>query len=131
MAGYGKTVELDGDFDQAVERVRQALGAQGFGVLTEIDVASTLRAKLGVEMERYLILGACNPQLAKRALDISRDVGLLLPCNVVVREDHGRVSVQALDPAVIVSVAADDALEPIAAEAAERLDAALEELVGR
>ena len=130
MRGYGKAVELEMGFDQAVDRVREVLAAQGFGVLTEIDVQATLRAKLDAEMERYLILGACNPQLAHRALEVTRDVGLLLPCNVVVREQDSGVVVQFLDPGVISELTGLPELEPVATEATRRIDAALAALRG-
>jgi uncharacterized protein (DUF302 family) len=97
-------------------------------VLTEIDVRATLRAKLGEEMEDYLILGACNPPLAHRALQIDRQIGLLLPCNVVVRAEAGHTVVEALDPQVMVSVTQRPELKPVADEAARRLDAALDAL---
>jgi len=122
---YGKSVRLKVAFTEAVPRVKEAFAAQGFGTLTEIDVRATLQAKLGAEIEPYVILGACNPQLAQRALDVTRDIGLLLPCNVVVREEDGGVVVQALDPSIIATVPGIAELEPIAAEAARRIDAAL------
>jgi uncharacterized protein (DUF302 family) len=111
-----------------VQRVRAALKDQGFGVLTEIDVQATLRDKLGEEMEDYLILGACNPPLAHRALEVDRRIGLLLPCNVVVRADGDDTVVEALDPQVMVGVSGQSALEPVADEAARRLAAALDTL---
>jgi uncharacterized protein (DUF302 family) len=97
-------------------------------VLTEIDVQATLRNKLGAEIEDYLILGACNPQLANRALDVDRQIGLLLPCNVVVRTDGAETVVEALDPQVMVTVAQRVELESVADEAAQRLRAALDAL---
>lgn len=126
---YGRTVELRIPFEQAVARTREALSGQGFGILTEIDVQATLRAKLGHEMEPYLILGACNPPLAHRALEADRSIGLLLPCNVIVRgtADGGSV-VQALDPQTMVQLTGLPALQPVADEAAQRLAAALAEL---
>lgn len=127
---YGKTVRLAEGFAEAVPKVKEAFAAQGFGTLTEIDVQSTLKTKIGFDMESYVILGACNPQLAHRALEVTRDIGLLLPCNVVVRADGEGVLVQALDPAVVASVPGDPALQPIADEAGRRIDAALESLVG-
>ncbi|MFE5326082.1 DUF302 domain-containing protein [Embleya sp. NPDC056575] len=127
--GYDRTVSVDTDFTTTVAAVRDALAAHGFGVLTEIDVTATLRAKLGAEMEDYLILGACNPALAHRALDADRAIGLLLPCNVVVRRDGERTLVQALDPMTMVALSGDADLEPVAREAAGRLDAALAALV--
>ena len=123
---YGTTVVTDLGFDEAVALTRSALAEQGFGVLTEIDVTATLKAKLGEEMEPYLILGACNPQLAHRALGIERDLGLLLPCNVVVRRAEDRTLVQALDPQVMVSLPGKPELQDVADEAGRRLRAALD-----
>lgn len=125
---YGMTTRVRAPFSETVERVRAALKDQGFGVLTEIDVRATLRDKLGEEMEDYLILGACNPPLAHRALGVDRRIGLLLPCNVVVRADGDQTVVEALDPQVMVSVSGQAALEPVAEEATRRLAAALEGL---
>ncbi|NUP31629.1 MAG: DUF302 domain-containing protein [Streptomycetaceae bacterium] len=127
---YDRTIRLDSDFATTVAAVREALAAQGFGVLTEIDVTATLKAKLGAEMEDYLILGACNPPLAHRALQADRTIGLLLPCNVVVRRDGDTTLVQALDPNVMVTMTGLAELEPVASEATARLDAALEALEG-
>ncbi|MDH6574718.1 DUF302 domain-containing protein [Kitasatospora sp. MAP5-34] len=127
---YSITLRLTAPFADTVERVRAALQEQGFGVLTEIDVQATLRAKLGEEMEDYLILGACNPPLAHRALGVDRRIGLLLPCNVVVRTEDGRTVVEALDPQVMVQVTGRPELAPVADEAAVRLRAALEALRG-
>jgi uncharacterized protein (DUF302 family) len=125
---YDRTVRVTGDFGTTVAAVRDALAAQGFGVLTEIDVAATLKAKLGQDMEDYLILGACNPVLAHQALEADRNIGLLLPCNVVVRRDGDQTVVQALDPNTMVTLTGLSALEPVAAEATARLDAALASL---
>lgn len=125
---YGRTVKVALPYEIAVGRVKEALKAQGFGVLSEIDIAATLREKVGSTMEPYLILGACNPQLASRALDVEPDIGLLLPCNVVVRVAEGATLVQALDPQVIVQVPGNERLQPVAQEAGERLQAALDSL---
>ncbi|MET9720213.1 DUF302 domain-containing protein [Streptomyces rochei] len=125
---YGRTVMLEGPFDEVQHDVRQALADQGFGVLTEIDVQATLKAKLGEDMEPYLILGACNPPLAHRALEADRSVGLLLPCNVVVRGDGDRVVVEVIDPGTMVTLTGVDAMTPVADEAGRRLDAALNAL---
>jgi uncharacterized protein (DUF302 family) len=125
---YGITVRTAAPFADAVARVREALRAQGFGVLTEIDVRGTLRDKLGEDMEPYLILGACNPPLAHRALDADRRIGLLLPCNVVVRTEADRTVIEALDPRTMVAVAGGPSLQPVADEAAARLRAALDTL---
>lgn len=124
----GMTTRLRAPFAPTVERVRAALKDQGFGVLTEIDVRATLHDKLGEEMEDYLILGACNPPLAHRALEVDRRIGLLLPCNVVVRADGDQTVVEALDPQVMVSVSGQSALQPVAGQATRRLAAALDAL---
>jgi uncharacterized protein (DUF302 family) len=128
---YGIPVRLPAAFAPTVERVRAALKEQGFGVLTEIDVQATLREKIGSPMEDYLILGACNPPLAHRALDADRDIGLLLPCNVVVRADGPDATlVQALDPQVMVQVTGRPELKDVADEATTRLRGALDALAG-
>ncbi|MEU9198725.1 DUF302 domain-containing protein [Streptomyces sp. NPDC048332] len=127
--GYDRTVRVRADFARTVAAAREALADQGFGVLTEIDVTATLKAKLGRDMEDYLILGACNPQLAERALDADRDIGLLLPCNVVIRTEGSRTVVQALDPATMVTMTGLDTIAPVADEATRRLDDALARLV--
>ncbi|MFG2565250.1 DUF302 domain-containing protein [Streptomyces sp. NPDC048567] len=128
---YSRTVYVDGDFEEAVTAVREALAEQGFGILTEIDVRATLKEKLGHDMENYLILGACNPPLAHQAIEVDRSIGLLLPCNVVVRSDGARTVVQALDPATMVTLTGQDALESIADDATRRLDATLSALTER
>ena len=122
---YGISVRTTVPFPEAVRRVREALAAQGFGVLTESDVRATLHEKLGEDMEDYLILGACNPPLAHQALAADRKVGLLLPCNVVIRTGHGETIIEALDPQIMAEVASQAALRPVAAEAAARIRAAL------
>ncbi|MFJ3975286.1 DUF302 domain-containing protein [Streptomyces sp. NPDC090021] len=122
---YDRTIKVSGTFDETVEAVRRALADQGFGILTEIDVRATLKVKLDHDMEPYLILGACNPPLARQALDADRSIGLLLPCNVVVRADGDQVIVQAIDPATMVTLTGVDAMAPVADDAARRLDAAL------
>nr|WP_202468454.1 DUF302 domain-containing protein [Streptomyces sp. SID8378] len=128
--GYDRTVSVKGSFEQVQSKVRDALAEQGFGVLTEIDVQATLKAKLGHDMEPYLILGACNPPLAHQALEADRSIGLLLPCNVVVRADGDQVVVQAVDPGTMVTLTGLDAMAPVAREATLRLDAALASLKG-
>jgi len=125
---YGITVRTHLPFAEAVARVRQALKDQGFGVLTEIDVQATLRDKLGQDMEDYLILGACNPPLAHRALDADRKIGLLLPCNVVVRTAGAQTIIEALNPQVMAEVAGQPSLKPVADEATGRIRAALDSL---
>jgi uncharacterized protein (DUF302 family) len=125
---YGITVRTSAPFAQAVARAREALKAQGFGVLTEIDVQATLRDRLGEQMEEYLILGACNPPLAHRALTADRRIGLLLPCNVVIRTEAGQTVIEALDPQAMIAVAGEPSLQPVADETAGRLRAALDSL---
>ncbi|MFD8704026.1 DUF302 domain-containing protein [Kitasatospora sp. NPDC059648] len=126
---YGLGVRLDRPFQQAVADVTAALKEQGFGVLTTIDVRATLHEKLGEELEDYLVLGACNPALAHRALPADRRVGLLLPCNVVVRRDGEATVVEAVDPQTLVTLAgAGGGLAEVADEAARRLSAALASL---
>ena len=108
--------------DKVRPRVEAALRTEGFGVLTEIDVAATLKAKLGVERRPYLILGACNPSLAHAALQADPSIGALLPCNVVLREDEpGITAIEVLDPVVALSIAGKPSIAPIASEARERL----------
>jgi uncharacterized protein (DUF302 family) len=125
---YGITIRLPVPFEEAVPRVREALKEQGFGVLTEIDVQATLRDKLGERIEDYLILGACNPLLARQAMEADRHIGMLLPCNVVIRDDDGGTLVEALDPQTMVRVSGEPALRPVADEAARRLHNALQVL---
>lgn len=108
-------------FEAVVERVRAELAEEGFGVLCEIDAQATLNAKLGVDMHPYLILGACNPPLAHRALEAEPDLGVLLPCNVVVYERDGVTNVVAIDPERMLSIVDNDQLAPIAAAVRERL----------
>lgn len=125
---YDRTVHVQSDFATTVTAVREALAEQGFGILTEIDVTATLKAKLDHDMEDYLILGACNPPLAHRALEIDRTIGLLLPCNVVVRAEGDRTVVQALDPGTMTALTGLEALRPVAEEATRRLDEVLSAL---
>nr|WP_090343288.1 DUF302 domain-containing protein [Mycolicibacterium malmesburyense]CRL74219.1 hypothetical protein CPGR_03039 [Mycolicibacterium malmesburyense] len=124
---------LKTSFDDAVARTREALAEQGFGVLTEIDVKATLKNKLDEDMENYLILGACNPPLAHRAIEAQRQIGLLLPCNVVVRSDPGdpeTTLVEAMNPQLLVDVTDEPALKPIAEEVGDKLRAAIGALAG-
>ncbi|MDI3315244.1 MAG: DUF302 domain-containing protein [Mycobacterium sp.] len=126
----GLSTKLYTSFGEAVDRVTRALADQGFGVLTKIDVKATLKEKLGQDMEDYLILGACNPSLAHRALDVDREIGQLLPCNVVVRTDPAGQSdaiiVEAMDPQIMVQVAGQpEGLQEIADQAASKLQAAI------
>ena len=123
---YGTAVTIDAPFPDTLARVRDELAEEGFGVLTEIDVTATMKAKLGEDVEDYVILGACNPPLAHQALTVDRSIGLLLPCNVVVRTTPGGTAVEALDPQIMVGLTDNPALKPVADDAAERLQRALQ-----
>lgn len=119
----------NGDFDAVVSRVIEKLKGEGFGVLSEIDVANTLKQKLGVEMKRYRILGACNPGFAHKALGLEDKIGVMLPCNVVVQEKDGdEVDVAAIDPRVAMRGIGNPALAEIAEEVAERLSRVVESI---
>lgn len=119
---YYITKSTRGDFDAVVSKVIEKLKDEGFGVLTEIDVANTLKQKLGVEMKHYRILGACNPGFAHKALSVEDKIGVMLPCNVVVQEkDGGEVDIAAIDPRVAMKSVGNPALAEIAGEVAERL----------
>ena len=131
MSAY--TVTLDLSQNDAIDAVTAALATQGFGVLTTIDVRATLKAKLGEDVEDYTILGACNPALAHQALSTDPEIGLLLPCNITVRQTGGHTLVQAVDPAELLAMAADGGPQPaelaaVAKDASARLHAALDSL---
>jgi uncharacterized protein (DUF302 family) len=117
-------------FDDAVAATRAALAEEGFGVLTEIDVRATLKAKLGVDREPYLILGACNPPLAHRALEEEPEIGTLLPCNVVVRVEDGRTIVSAVSAEALLGMVGNPAVAPVAGEVSGRLGRVLSRLPG-
>ena len=121
--GFGLKVNLP--YAEAVERTKAALKEQGFGVLTEVDIKQTMKEKRGVDFRPYVILGACNPPLAEQALATELDLGLLLPCNVVVYETEGGSIVQAMDPEPVLGLVGNPRLEPIAREVKARLQAAL------
>lgn len=123
---YGIRRDTSLAYSEAVERVRATLKAEGFGILTEIDVAATMAAKLGVQMAPYIILGACNPLLAHRAIDAEPEVGLLLPCNVVVRREGEVTVVEAMDPEAALGLVKDEAVGAVAFEAKQHLMRALE-----
>ena len=128
---YGLSTVVDLPFEPTLEATRSALADQGFGVLTEIDLAGTLKAKLGVEMAPQVILGACRPPLAYAAVQAEPSIGLLLPCNVVVRAgENGRTVVEAVDPSFMVAMTRNENLTDVAVEAGRRLTAALVALNG-
>ncbi len=123
---YGLGIDVATGFDETLGRVTEALKAEGFGVLTTIDVKATLKLKLDQDFRRYVILGACNPHLASRALDAELELGLVLPCNVIVYErDDGRTAVSAMAPIPAMGMIGNDALKAVAAEADTRLRRAL------
>jgi uncharacterized protein (DUF302 family) len=123
---YAITRDLDQPFDEVVARIREELASEGFGVLTAIDVQATLKQKLDLDVEPYLILGACNPNLASKGLAIEPDLGVLLPCNVVVRRQDERTHIAAMEPASALRLADNADLEPLAAEAQARITRAVE-----
>lgn len=128
---YGRMVEVDATFDQAVDATTAALKDQGFGVLTTIEVDRVLEEKIGAKIERYVILGACNPELAKLGLEADIDLGLLLPCNVVVREEGNRRFVTFVRPDAMLAAAGEsEELSRLAEDAGRRLDAAADALTG-
>lgn len=125
---YGISTIVPLEYDRAVERTKEALAAEGFGVLTEIDVAATLKKKLDVDFRPYVILGACNPPLAYRALTAERDIGLLLPCNVVVYADDtpGQSVVAVMDPVEALQLSGNEEIRPLAEDVKARLTRVLE-----
>jgi uncharacterized protein (DUF302 family) len=129
---YGIATTVDLPFERAVQRTREELAKEGFGVLTEIDVAATLKQKLNVTFRPYMILGACNPPLAHRALSAERDIGLLLPCNVVVyaADDLGKSVVSAMDPIAALELTGNEQIRSVAQEARIRLERVLAALEG-
>jgi uncharacterized protein (DUF302 family) len=124
--GFGMKVALP--YEDAVRRATDLLKEEGFGVLTEIDVRKTMRETLGADFRRYIILGACNPRLAHRAFQAELEIGLLLPCNVIVYEDGNGSVVSAMDPRAALAVAGNEALRPIAEEARARLERVIQKL---
>jgi len=128
---YGFNVTLDGDMQSIREKVTAELQKEGFGVLTEIDVAATLKKKIGVERRPYLILGACNPQLANQAINADPDIGLLLPCNVVLREEEdGSINVGFMDPAAVLALVDREGVAELAAEVRSRLERVRDAVAG-
>jgi len=128
---YGFNINVTGNMQTVRERVTAALQQEGFGVLTEIDVAATLKKKLNIDRKPYLILGACNPVLANQALNADPDIGLLLPCNVVLREeDDGSITIGFMDPAAVLSLVEQEGVEVLAAEVRSRLERVRDAVAG-
>lgn len=121
MSVYGYRKQLNIPYAEAVEKTKRELAKEGFGILTEIDVKATLEKKLNIDYENYMILGACNPPFALKALQSEKEIGLLLPCNVIVYEDQGKVFVSAILPKVAMSMVENPLLASIAVEVEERL----------
>jgi uncharacterized protein (DUF302 family) len=120
---YGFTVNVSGTMDEVQNRVSEELQKEGFGILTEIDVAATLKKKLDIDRKPYLILGACNPVLASQAIEADPDIGLLLPCNIIVREeDDGSITVGFMDPAAVLNLVDVEGIEALAGEVRARLE---------
>jgi len=125
---YGYTKKVPLSFNEVVEKVKGSLESEGFGVLTEIDVKATMKKKLNVEYENYLILGACNPEFAHKALQEEKEIGLLLPCNVIVYEDGGDVYVSAILPSVGMSMVSNSKLAEISVEVEQKLKNAIDSI---
>jgi uncharacterized protein (DUF302 family) len=123
VTGYTLSAKTTSSFDDAVERVRAELAEEGFGVLCEIDVRATLKAKLGIDREPYVILGACNPPLAHQALEEEPELGTLLPCNVAIYRSGEETHIAAIDPERMLSIVGNDELEPVARDVRARLEA--------
>lgn len=123
---FAKTV--DGNFQEVVEKTRVALSEEGFGVLTEIDVTATLKKKLDVDFNNYIILGACNPPYAYKALSAEDKIGVMLPCNVIVQEKEGEIEVAAVDPISSMQAIKNENLQPIALEITEKLKRVIENI---
>lgn len=128
MARYSFSTTIAGPLDSARDKVAAALSAQGFGILTEIDVKATLKTKLGVDVDPYLILGACNPPFAHQALTADPSIGVLLPCNVVLRQTGDDVTVEFMDPEAVLNLVEQDGIADIAAEVRRRLEKARDSL---
>lgn len=126
---YGFSIQMNCGFDEAMEKATEALKSEGFGVLTEIDVKATLKKKIDVDRRPYTILGACNPKLANQALNADPDIGLLLPCNVVVREeDDGAVTVAFMDPAAVLGLVEQEGVRELAGQVREKLEKVRDQL---
>lgn len=127
---YGIRTTLNTSYEEAIPKITDALKKEGFGILTEINVKETIKKKLDKEFPKYTILGACNPQLAYQALTVETEIGLLLPCNVIVYEKEGKTVVSAQDPEAALSVVGNEKIAPVAKEARERLSRAIRSLAG-
>ncbi len=125
---YGYKRQLNISFEEALRKTKEELQKEGFGVLTEIDVKATLKNKLNVDYDNYLILGACNPSFAYQALQEEKDIGLLLPCNIVVYEQEGKIFVSAIRPTVAMSIVENEKLHSIAAQVEEKLKKVIDSL---
>lgn len=126
--GYGLSLTLGSSFEEVITHVREVFKEEGFGVLTEMNVQKTLQEKIGLEMEPYVVLGMCNPLLASRAIAVEPNIGLFLPCNVLVAQRGDDIVVSAQDPLFMVPITGNAALQPIAQEVRERIDRALAHL---
>jgi uncharacterized protein (DUF302 family) len=126
MTDYGIKKQIDMTYEDAVEKARQELQKEGFGVLTEIDVKATLKKKLDIDFDKYIILGACNPSMAHKALLIEQDIGLMLPCNVIVYEKDGKVFVSGIKPTVAMQMIDNDSLKKLAYEVETKLNKAVD-----
>ncbi len=127
---HGLGGPVNASVPEAIELVKEALKTEGFGVLTEIDLQATMKSKLDIDRAPYVILGACNPPLAHRALGLEADIGLVMPCNVIIREDEGQTHVKAIDPTRLLPITENPALVPLALEVREKLERALSRLPG-
>jgi len=123
---YGHKKQVNLPYEAAVERTKEELKREGFGVLTEIDVAATLRQKLNVTFDKYVILGACNPPFAYEALKAERDIGLLLPCNVIVYEEDGKTFIAGVKPTLTMTMVGNQKLEKVAYEVERKLSKAID-----
>ena len=119
---YGIKKEVNLSYEDAVEKAREELQKEGFGVLTEIDVKATLKKKLDVDVDKYIILGACNPSMAHKALQAEQDIGLMLPCNVIIYEKDGKVFVSGIKPSVAMQMVENDQLQDIANQVEEKMN---------
>jgi len=127
---FEESIVVDRPFDEVLAKVKAEFAAVGFGTLTEIDLQQTLHDKIGKEMDRYVIVGACNPVLAAAALDAEPLIGVLLPCNVIVREVDGQVAVDSMDPGLMATMTGEASVEPVAEEARELINRALQRIAG-